>query len=130
MNQLDKAQKMDLDQVEASMMDHVEAGTPFPWYTNGNALSLLFLRLRHAEAVIAGIGEPSASTRPRRVNEICARKEHGIDCTQDESAIIKRFFDRHFVSMTTQTHTVADYVATAFPAEYAEWCDEDRSDFV
>jgi hypothetical protein len=47
---LDAARRMDLDAVERDMMSRVALGLPFPWTTEGNALKLLFVRLRAAEA--------------------------------------------------------------------------------
>ena len=46
---LEAARKMDLDMVERAMTKRVEEGLPFPTDTDGNALRLLFVRLRHAE---------------------------------------------------------------------------------
>lgn len=47
---LSAALAMDLDKVEKHMMRRVEEGLPFPTATDGNALRLLFVRLRDAEA--------------------------------------------------------------------------------
>ena len=47
---LDAALRMDLDSVERGMMSRVALGLPFPLVTEGHALRLLFVRLRHAEA--------------------------------------------------------------------------------
>lgn len=50
---LDAALRMDLDAVEHQTLYRIALGLPFPISTSGNSLRLLFVRLRHAEALLA-----------------------------------------------------------------------------
>lgn len=56
-----------------------------------------------------------------RISEIFQRKvDKGIDCTEEESAVIKRYFDLVDPEGTLQ----GSAVALAFTTEHAEWDDE------
>ena len=54
------------------------------------------------------------------VAAILTRKRAGVDCTEEESATLKRWLDRY----ATLEDSESDSVATLFPLEYAEWCED------
>lgn len=56
----------------------------------------------------------------RTIVEILARKQAGIDCDDDESAFVKRYFDhlRRHGDGQRDVEMIA-----AFPLEWAEWCE-------
>lgn len=60
------------------------------------------------------------ATKPAPIYEIASRKRQGIDCTEDESAIVKHYFD-HYMS---EADAEWDVFAGLFSLEFAEWCDE------
>lgn len=47
---LEAARRMDLNAVEKNMLRRIKDGLPFPETTDGNALRLLMIRLRHVES--------------------------------------------------------------------------------
>lgn len=57
----------------------------------------------------------------RALGEVVARKRAGIDCTEDESALVKRYFDDY---AGTDAETDEDSPFGLFPLEYAEWAEE------
>lgn len=67
------------------------------------------------------------ATKPttEEIGAIVARKLTGTDCTDDESAMIKRYFDRFHPDDSLS----GTYVASLFTAEADEWAGEDRSLF-
>ncbi len=71
----------------------------------------------HPVTVVAGIVE---------------RKRNGIDCTEDESCVVKRHFDDLCARIQAEGNEPCAVVEQAdpetvelFPLEWAEWC-EDR----
>lgn len=60
----------------------------------------------------------NAATHEMR--HILTAKRQGRDCTEDESAAIKRYFDTH----DPGAEQVAGQLAKEFPVEHAEWHDE------
>lgn len=55
--------------------------------------------------------------------ELVTRKQAGGDCTEDESAWIKRFFDLYGPEAI-----VSGYLAEAYPLQIAEWWDDTEHD--
>lgn len=58
------------------------------------------------------------SMNTRTMEEIIERKRAGIDCTEDESAYVKRYFD-HLARHGSGEDGEA---AALFPLEWDEWC--------
>lgn len=55
---------------------------------------------------------------------VIIRKVDGIDCDEDESALIKRQFDRWNAKGDESAKQAFEKVSELFPLEYAEWVDD------
>lgn len=79
--------------------------------------------LRHDDPVVESLIDRQRETNWANLNvpsvaAIKARKLDGVDCTEEESAIIKGYFDRYHPEGPGAT------VAEHFPVEHAEWATE------
>lgn len=59
---------------------------------------------------------------PEHISEISGRKQNGIDCTEDESGIIKHYIIENSEKITTSqiSKDNDDYLSSLFPCEYSE----------
>ena len=58
---------------------------------------------------------------PRRsLYDLACAKVRGVDCSEEDSARIKRYFDDHDPDVSK----LAAMLCVAFPIEWAEWCSE------
>lgn len=63
---------------------------------------------------------PNADYVAAKAAELIARKQAGGDCTADESAWIKGYFDAYHPEETEQGRAMSD----AYPLEKDDWFDE------